>query len=46
MISFLSGQVIDNDEGTLTILCRGVGYEVTCSTNTVSDVEGRKIVQL
>lgn len=46
MISFLSGQVIDNDEGTLTILCRGVGYEVLCSSNTVGDIEGRKIVQL
>lgn len=46
MISFLSGQMIDNEEGALTILCRGVGYEVTCSTNTVGDIEGRKIVQL
>ncbi len=46
MISFLSGQVIDNEEGVLTLLCRGVGYEVTCSSNTVSDLEGRKIVQL
>ncbi len=46
MISFLSGQVIDNEEGVLTLLCRGVGYEVTCSTNTVNDIEDRKIVQL
>lgn len=46
MISFLSGQVIDNEEGTLTVLCRGVGYEVTCSTNTVGDIEDRKVVQL
>ncbi len=46
MISFLSGQVIDNEDGVLTLLCRGVGYEVTCSTNTVNDIEDRKIVQL
>jgi Holliday junction DNA helicase RuvA len=46
MISFLSGQVIDNEEGVLTLLCRGVGYEVTCSTNTLGDLEGRKIVQM
>ncbi len=46
MISFLSGQVIDNEEGVLTILCRGVGYEVTCSTNTVDDIVERKVVQL
>lgn len=46
MISFLSGQIIDNEEGVLTLLCRGVGYEVTCSTNTVSDIEDRKVVQL
>lgn len=46
MVSFISGQVIDNDEGVLTILCRGVGYEVTCSSNTVADIEGRKVIQL
>ena len=46
MISFLSGQIIDSDEGVLCLLCRGVGYEVTCSTNTVVDVENRKVVQL
>ncbi len=46
MISFLSGQVIDNDEGVITLLCRGVGYEVTCSTNTMGDIEDRKVVQL
>lgn len=46
MISFLSGQIIDNEEGALTILCRGIGYEVFCSTNTVDDVENRKVVQL
>lgn len=46
MISFLSGQIIDNDEGVLTILCRGVGYEVNCSINTVDDVVDRKVVQL
>ncbi len=46
MISFLSGQVIDNEEGILTLLCRGVGYEVICSTNTVGDLHDRKIVQL
>lgn len=46
MISFLSGQVIDNDEGVLTLLCRGVGYEVTCSNNTVEDLTDRKVVQL
>ncbi len=46
MISYLSGQVIDNEEGVLTLLCRGVGYEVFCSTNTLQDITGRKIVQL
>ena len=46
MISFLSGQIIDNEASVLTVLCRGVGYEVTCSTNTVADLEGIKVVQL
>lgn len=46
MISFISGQVIENDEGVLTVLCRGVGYEVGCSSNTIDDVEGRKVIQL
>lgn len=46
MISFLSGQVIDNEEGVITLLCRGVGYEVSCSNNTIGDLEDRKVVQL
>lgn len=46
MISYLSGQVIDEHEGALTILCRGVGYEVICSTNTLNDLTDRKVVQL
>lgn len=46
MISYLSGQIIDNQDGNLTILCRGVGYEVTCSSNSLNDVIDRKIVQL
>ena len=46
MISFISGQVIDQEENALTILCRGIGYEVTCSDNTISDVSSQKVVQL
>ena len=46
MISFISGQIIDEEEGAITLLCRGVGYEVTCSTNTLSDVKDRQVVQL
>lgn len=46
MISFISGQVIDQEESALTILCRGVGYEVTCSENTISDISSQKVVQL
>ena len=41
MISFISGQVIDSDEGVLTVLCRGIGYEVSCSINTTGDLEGK-----
>ncbi len=46
MISFLSGQVIDESDGVLTILCRGVGYEVMSSNNTIEDIQDRKVVQL
>ena len=46
MISYISGQVIDQEEGVLTILCRGVGYEVRCSENTLGDIADRKVVQL
>ena len=47
MISFLSGQVIDREEeNQLTILCRGIGYEVLCSDNTLGDIESQKVVQL
>jgi holliday junction DNA helicase RuvA len=46
VISFISGQVIDNEDGHLTVLCRGVGYEVVCSTNSLGDIEGLKVIQL
>ena len=46
MISYLSGQLIDNDEGVVTLFCRGVGYEVHCSSNTLNSIEDKKLVQL
>lgn len=46
MISFLSGQVIDLEENQLTVLCRGIGYEVLCSDNTLGDVQSQKVIQL
>ena len=46
MISYLSGQVIDKEVNELTIVCRGVGYQVFCSQNTLDDITDRKIVQL
>lgn len=46
MISYISGQMIDQEESALTILCRGVGYEVTCSENTIADIQNQKVVQL
>ncbi|MEM7646009.1 MAG: Holliday junction branch migration protein RuvA [Pseudomonadota bacterium] len=46
MISYISGQMIENNEGVLTVLCRGLGYEVTCSQNTIGDIEGLKVIQL
>ena len=46
MISYISGQVIDQEESALTILCRGIGYEVTCSENTITDISDQKVVQL
>jgi Holliday junction DNA helicase RuvA len=46
LISFLSGQLIDETEGVITLLCRGVGYEVHCSSHTLGDIADRKVVQL
>lgn len=46
MIAYLSGQVIDQEDGVITLLCRGVGYEVFCSSNTLRDLEGQKVVHL
>jgi len=46
MISFLTGQMIDREENVVTLLCRGVGYEVHCSENTLSEIEKAKVVQL
>lgn len=45
MISFLSGEIIEEESGTVTLLCRGVGYEIMISTNTLADVEDRKVAQ-
>lgn len=41
MIGFLRGRVIENNEETLILDVGGVGYELTCSTNTLSDLVGR-----
>ena len=46
MISFLTGQVIERSESVVTLLCRGVGYEVHCSDNTLEQTEVSKRVQL
>ena len=46
MIAFISGQIIEESEMSLTILCRGIGYEVMCSKNSIDDVRERKVVQL
>jgi holliday junction DNA helicase RuvA len=46
MISLLSGQIVDVEEGIMTLLCRGVGYEVHCSSNTLQSVEDKKMAQL
>ena len=46
MISYISGQVIDEEQGVLTLLCRGLGYEIHCSSNTTTDIDDRKVVQL
>lgn len=46
MIAFLTGQIIDQDENLITLLCRGVGYEVCCSDNTLAQIATQKVVQL
>lgn len=46
MIGFLQGTVVQIVEDTIILNVRGVGYEVTVSTNTLAAVERREVVQL
>ena len=46
MIAYLSGQIIDQSENEIVVLCRGVGYQVICSQNTLDDISERKVIQL
>jgi len=46
MIGYISGQVIDQSDSEIIVLCRGLGYKVFCSQNTLDDIQGRKVVQL
>jgi holliday junction DNA helicase RuvA len=39
MIAFLKGQVLHVDVNSLTVLVGGVGYELECTSDTVSRVE-------
>jgi Holliday junction DNA helicase RuvA len=38
VIGYLRGRIVENTEETLTLDVNGVGYELTCSTNTLSDL--------
>jgi holliday junction DNA helicase RuvA len=46
VISFLSGQVREIETETATIDVQGVGYEVNCSLNTLSEITGKSEAQL
>ncbi len=46
MIGSLRGRVIDQTEESVTLDVNGVGYELACSTNTLSDILGRDEVFL
>lgn len=39
MIGYLSGQIIDRHEEGLVLDVNGVGYELSCSSNTLGDVQ-------
>ena len=46
MIGSLRGRVIEQSEETLVLDVNGVGYELTCSINTLSEAAGREEIQL
>ena len=46
MIGSLRGKVIETDEETMIIDVNGVGYELTCSLNTLSSLAGRDDVRV
>ena len=46
MIAYISGQVAERGENEIVVLCRGLGYQVFCSQNTLDDIADRKVVQL
>jgi Holliday junction DNA helicase RuvA len=46
VIGLLRGRVVENSEESLILDVGGVGYELSCSTNTLSDLLGRDEVQV
>ena len=46
MIAYLTGQLLEQSEHEIVILCRGIGYQVHCSQNTLDDLAGKKMVRL
>lgn len=46
MIGFLQGTPLDIGEEQLIMNVRGVGYEVSCSSNTLESIADRDVVQL
>lgn len=45
MIGFLQGSPVKGDGDELFLLVQGVGYELHCSQNTLSEFEGRDFVE-
>ena len=46
MIAYLSGLIIDKDEKTLTVLTGGIGYQVTVTTDLLTEAKSDHKVQL
>lgn len=46
MIGYLQGRPLKIDNDTLILLVQGVGYELHCSQSTLTDAEGKTMLEL